>query len=274
MDKLPIVSVIITTKNEENNIENCLKSVKRQTYPQDRIEIIVVDNDSTDRTKEIARKYGKVYNKGPERSAQRNFGVKKSKGKYILYLDADMMLSEKVVEECVEKCEKQGIDALYIPERIVGKGFWIKVRDFERSFYNGTCIDAVRFIRKKTFLETGGFDENLTGPEDWDLDRRIKRIGKVGIIKSQLYHNEGKFDLNRYLAKKKYYLKDINKYVNKWGKKDPIVKKQLCVKYRLFDVFIENGKWKKLVSHPILYIGALTLKIVIGYFISNGGLRD
>jgi len=51
---LPIVSVVITTKNEENNIENCIKSVKNQAYPP---ELIVVDNNSTDRTKELARKY-------------------------------------------------------------------------------------------------------------------------------------------------------------------------------------------------------------------------
>jgi glycosyltransferase involved in cell wall biosynthesis len=53
------VSVVITTKNEEKNIANCLESIKRQTYPQNRIEIIVVDNNSTDGTKEIARKYTK-----------------------------------------------------------------------------------------------------------------------------------------------------------------------------------------------------------------------
>lgn len=45
------------------------------------------------------------------------------------------------------------------------------MRDFERSFYNTACIDAVRFVRKDKFLEIGGFDESLTGPEDWDFDR-------------------------------------------------------------------------------------------------------
>ena len=61
-----------------------------------------MDNNSTDRTKEIAKEYTeKVYNYGPERSAQRNFGVKQASGKYILYLDADMILSEDVVFKCV-----------------------------------------------------------------------------------------------------------------------------------------------------------------------------
>jgi len=52
-----IVSVIITTKNEEKNIENCLRSIKNQNYPREKIEIIVVDNNSLDKTKEIALKY-------------------------------------------------------------------------------------------------------------------------------------------------------------------------------------------------------------------------
>jgi len=144
------VSVIITTKNEEQNIANCLNSIKRQTYPQGNIEIISVDNNSTDKTKEIALSYtDKVYNVGPERSAQRNFGVRQATGKYILYLDADMILSENVVKECVEKCENEGNIALYIPERIIGNGFWIRVRDFERSFYNATVIDCVRFVRSR-----------------------------------------------------------------------------------------------------------------------------
>ncbi|MCK4821547.1 glycosyltransferase, partial [bacterium] len=114
------VSVIITTKNEEKHIENCLQAIKRQSYPPEKIEIIVVDNKSTDATKEIAGQFTKnVYDFGPERSAQRNFGVSKSAGKYILYLDADMILSDNVIFECVEKCEKENLIALYIPEKVV-----------------------------------------------------------------------------------------------------------------------------------------------------------
>lgn len=198
-----IVSVVVTTRNEEKSIEDCLKSVKGQAYRQDDIEIIVVDNNSNDKTKEIAERYtDKVYNFGPERSSQRNFGARQATAKYILYLDADMMLSENVVEECVEKCEREGCIALYIPERIIGRGFCIRIRDFERSFYNATCIDCVRFIRRNKFLEINGFDEDLTGPEDWDFDRRIKAVGRVDIIDSPIYHNEGELRLNKYLEKK------------------------------------------------------------------------
>ncbi len=258
-------SIVITTKNEEANIRACLESIKKQTRLADKIEIIVVDNNSTDATKEIAGIYtDKIYNFGSERSAQRNFGVRQANGKYVLYLDADMALSENVVSECVDKCERGGYIALYIPERIIGRGFWIKVRDFERSFYNATAIDCVRFVRKDKFLEINGFDENLTGPEDWDFDRRIREVGEVNIINSPIYHNEEKFNLKKYLCKKSYYAQWFDKYIQKWGKDDIVVKKQLGFCYRYFGVFLEDGKWKVLYWHPLLTCAMYSLRITLG----------
>ena len=266
----PVVSVIITTKNEEKNIENCLRSIKGQTFAN--IELIVVDNFSEDRTVEIAKKYTtKVYFKGPERSSQRNYGAQVASGEYLLYLDADMILSPTVIEDCVEKCEIDRIDALYVPERIVGEGFWIKVRDFERSFYTGTVVDAVRFIRKNLFERVEGFDESLIGPEDWDFDRRIRKIGRTGIIDAALYHNEGSFNMKRYLKKKNYYTDGIKNYVRKWGSTDQETMKQTGVWYRLMGVFVEKGKWKKLVRHPIFTIAmyGLRLRVALTYLLSR-----
>lgn len=267
MIESPLVSIVIITKNEEKNIESCLESIKYQTYPQEKLEIIIVDNNSLDRTKEIAYRYtDRIYDFGPERSAQRNFGIKQATGKYILYLDADMSLSEDIIKECVQKCEDLGFVGLYIPERIVGKGFWIKVRDFERRFYNATCIDCVRFILRAKLLESGGFDESLTGPEDWDFDRRIRQLSNnIDIVNSPLYHNEGKFCLKKYLNKKSYYSKSFDVYIKKWGKNDSVIKKQLGFWYRLFGVFVENGKWIKLLKHPGLASGMIILKCMAGF---------
>ena len=269
---VPDVSVIVTTRNEENNIVACLESARKQTYPSEKIELIVVDNNSTDNTKASAKKYtDKVYNFGPERSAQRNFGVRQASGKYILCLDADMMLSERVISECVEKCEQERCGALYIPERIIGEGSWIKVRDFERSFYNATVIDCVRFVRKDTFLEVGGFDERLTGPEDWDFDRRIKAITKTDIIISPLKHNEEKFNLRYYINKKHYYAHFFDAYISKWGRNDKIIKKQLGFWYRYCGVFFEDGKIFRIVFHPLLALQMYFLRSLVGimYVVSD-----
>jgi glycosyltransferase involved in cell wall biosynthesis len=259
---LPLVSVIVTTRNEEKNIENCLQSIKNQTFTN--IELIVVDNFSEDKTAELAKKYStKVYSKGNERSAQRNYGAKVSLGEYLIYLDADMILSPSVVEECVAKCESDDVDALYVPERIIGDGFWIKVRDFERSFYTGTVIDAVRFVRKDLFLQVEGFDETLIGPEDWDFDRKIRKRGHTGIVSMPLYHNEGQFNVKRYLKKKGYYTNGVQKYVKKWGSNDSEVAKQIGIRYRIVGIFVEKGKWKNLIKHPLLTAAMYFLRLSV-----------
>jgi len=180
----PLVSIVIATKNEENNIENCLISITEQTYPN--IEVIVVDNNSTDKTFEIALKFtDKVFDKGPERSTQRNYGMAKiACGKYVMFLDADMILGPKAAEACVYMSENENWIALHIPEFVLGTKYFTRVRRFERSFYNGTVIDGARFLKKSTFVEVGGFDETMSGPEDWDIDKKIKQIGDIGLLPS------------------------------------------------------------------------------------------
>jgi glycosyltransferase involved in cell wall biosynthesis len=268
-----LVSVIVNTKNEEKNIEKCLKSVISQSYPPQNIEIVVVDNNSSDKTEQIVYEFAnrlallnlKVFNRGPERSAQKNFGVQNSKGEYFLHLDADMVLSEKILRECMEKVSQdKNIIALYIPEIISGEKYFSKVRRFERSFYDNTVIDGVRFVKKDIFEKVGGFDEKLYACEDWDLDKRLKKFGKFDSIKSPLFHNESEFSLKKYLSKKGYYSKNIDLYIHKWGKNDPDIKKQFGFYYRFIGVFVENGKWKKLIRHPLLALGMYFLRFLIG----------
>ncbi len=288
----PLVSVVVTTKNEERNIEWCLRSIELQTWPN--IEIIVVDNNSTDQTKPIAASYTpNVFNKGPERSAQRNFGMLElAKGDYVIYVDADMILSPLLVERCVQKMAEPGCLALHIPEIILGSSFWCRVRRFERTFYDGTVIDGARFFRQGVFRKIGGFNEKINAAEDWDADKRIKKIGGTialiprrrtestetswelsyfvrsngvrPIFETVIYHNESDFSLKRYLLKKKAYTGDVGEYVRMWGKNDPDVRRQVGFFYRYVGVFVENGKWKKLVTHPLLTIGMYVLRGCVG----------
>lgn len=279
MKNLPLVSITITAKNEEKNIASCLQSIKNQTYPQNKIEIIVVDNNSIDKTKNIAKKYtSKVYNFGPERSRQRNFGMlKKSKGKYLLFLDADMNLSPFLIQKAVDKLETSSLIGLYIPEIIIGSGFWTKARSFERSFYNATVIDCVRTIKKNAFQKSGGFDTSLTGPEDWDLNKKIKKLGQVDVLnkkKAVIYHNETDFNLKNYLKKKAYYSKSFKKYIKKWGKDDKDIKKQFSFYYRYFVVFIEKSKWKRLIKHPLLSLRMIFLRIAVGLTFLSSKIKN
>lgn len=264
----PLVSIVVTTHNSEKYIIACLESITKQLYPKNKIELIVVDNASTDKTKQIALRYTKfVFDHGPERSAQRNYGASKSTGKYYFYLDSDMLLDKKVVRECVIELEQNsGIIGLYIPEIVLGKSIWGRVRTFERSFYNATCIDAVRFVRMKDFEAIHGFDISLISGEDWDFDKRLRMRGKMNIISSPLYHNEQDISLKKYLEKKRYYSNYLEKYVKKWGRNDTDIRKQTGIAYRLFFVFIENGKWKKLFTNPLLAVLMILLRMSVGFY--------
>ena len=175
-----------------------------------------------------------------------------------------MRLSPTVIEECVNSIKTgEDIFGIYVPEKVVGEGFWINVRNFERSFYDATYIDAARFIKKDAFIELGGFDLSLCGPEDWDLDRRLLEKGRLLLIKSHLNHDEGAFSFSKYFGKKKYYAKSFDAYTQKWNN-DKIVRKQLGIYYRFFGVFIENEKWKKLLKHPLLTFGMYFLRFLVG----------
>lgn len=279
-----MISLIISTKNEVKNIANCLESIKQQKFDAQKIEIIVVDNNSTDQTKEIAQQYtDKIFNCGPERSAQRNFGAYQARGEILGFIDADMILSAGVISEVAQKfAQDKNLAGLYINERIIDfinapkgavklecQSFFCKTRNFERQFYNITLIDAVRFMRHADFLAIGGFDENLFACEDWDLHKRLNIIAHESgryfdILKSVIYHNEKEKKLKDLIVKKKYYVGSFKKYIDKWGREDVDIKKQFGFWYRYFGVFIENGKWRRLAQQPFLALGMFVAKIFVG----------
>ncbi len=268
-----LVSVIVTTKNEGEVIDRLLKSIKMQTHRD--IELIVVDNASVDKTVSIARHFtDKVFNFGPERSAQRNYGAKKAKGKYLLFLDADMKLSPGVIASCVSLVEKdRKMAGAAILEDSVATNFWERVKAFERSFYNlagDELTDAARFFKKEIFLKVGGYDQRITGPEDWDLTERLKRRGhKIGLATTIIFHYERIPSLFNLLKKKYYYALRLHRYLNK--QKIPLISPKTI--YFLRPVFYKN--WKRLLVNPILSVsmfGMLILEMCaggIGYLIGK-----
>ena len=100
------------------------------------------------------------------------------------------------------------------------------------------------------------FDETLNGPEDADLGQRIR--GLRATTNNVLYHHDD-IPFAEYCRKKAYYTKSMKLYSEKWPN-DPC----LNLKYRCWDVFTQNGKWKKLLSHPVLAIGIVLLIITRG----------
>lgn len=260
----PLVSVVVTTRDAAATLPACLDAVRSQTHP--RVEVLVVDARSTDDSVGVALARGaRVVVKDCQRSEGRNLGARMAAGKYVFFLDADMLLSPGVLAECVREAEaRDGAFAAYVPERILGRGLLGRVRDFERGFYDATVIDAVRFVPRDAFLEIGGFDEAFFAGEDWDLDRRVRARMPVGLVSSPLWHDERDVGLRAYLAKKAAYSGDLHHYAAKWGPDDPVVRRQLGAAYRLFGVFVEGGKWRRLLRRPHLAAAMGLLRAAVG----------
>lgn len=256
---LPLVSVIIPTKNSSAFLEACLVSIKKQTYQK--IEIIVVDNGSTDDTKKIAKKYAnKLFNKGPERSAQRNYGARNATGEFLLFIDSDMELSPEVVRSCVKTItENESVLAIVIPEKSVGIGFWAECKALERSFYVGVdWIEAARFFEKNSFFSLNGYDENNTGTEDYDLPQRLVHLfgkNKVRRIYKYIYHNEGKLSLSRTLEKKMYYGAKLSRYIST-NKLYFIKQSSILERFKLY-----FSRPKKLFKNPFIGLGMIFMKL-------------
>lgn len=273
MNNQDLVSLIITSKNEDSVIGKLLSSINKQTYKN--IEVILVDNNSSDNTLDIAKKYSnvKIHTFGPERSAQRNFGAKKSSGEYLFFMDADMELTPQVIENCVEKIYKEKLDGVVIPEESKWVNFWGKVKAFERSFYSekgDPVTDAARFFKKSVFIKVGGYDETITGPEDWDLPDRIREEGyKIGRSSQRIYHHEQEISPRRLFKKKFYYGLNAHRYLKKH--KIPLVSPKTV--YFLRPLFYKS--WKRLFSQPILAVAMIFMLFIqtlgggLGYLIGR-----
>lgn len=267
-----LVSIVVPTKNSARTLDSCLSSLSKQTYKN--IEIILVDNHSTDDTKEIARHYTPhVYTKGPERSYQRNFAVTKTRGEYVCIIDSDMNLEPDVIKQCVEQIESaKDIVGVIIPEESFGTGFWAQCKKLERSFYVGIpYMEAARFFYRKDFNEIGGYDVKMVSGEDWDLSQRIEAKGKFTHTKAYIHHDEGKISLLRTIQKKLYYAKCFASYTsNSNDQKKVSQQTSIFGRYKLF-----FSHPKKLFRNPILGLGMLFMKTCefgfggIGYLLAR-----
>lgn len=270
-NNLSQVSIIIPTRNSAKTVAKCLQSLRDQTYQPS--EILIIDGHSTDRTQEIAEKFGaKVMVLEGERATAKNLGIAKSLGSFLLFLDSDMILEPTVIEECMKiAIENTKIVGIVIPERSIGTSFWVKVRDFERSLYAGSKIESARFFRREDVLAVGGFDEETIFYEESTLPQKLEKKGQNvdGRISSYILHDEGGFSLRRWLTKKQYYSKTFNIYSTRYHE---YARLQFSISYRL-RTFVSGGQWKKLLRNPLLTLGLLVLKS-LEYLYSKGYPRS
>src|SRR5882724_2929749 len=111
------------TLNTGAILENCLASVTRQTYPRDRYEIILADAHSTDRTRDIAKKYGTIVldDNGKNMEEGKRLALRHATGDYIVFVDADNELThpdyiELAVKALAANPQALGVEGYYLPD--------------------------------------------------------------------------------------------------------------------------------------------------------------
>ncbi|MBS7657519.1 glycosyltransferase [Candidatus Bathyarchaeota archaeon] len=114
---LPKVSLIIPAYNEEKTIGKILKNIKRMDYPKNKLEVIVVDDGSKDKTYEIAKKFRskrvKVFTKpNGGKSSALNFGIKKARGEFVAVVDADTFLEKDALKNCMKYFSEKKVAAV------------------------------------------------------------------------------------------------------------------------------------------------------------------
>lgn len=214
MAKNIILSIIIPTHNSQNTIQTTLLSINNSDFRYFKnIEVIIIDDKSKDRSlrkiKEIQSvlKYKlTVYplrkNYGPAKA--RNFGVKKSKGDYILFLDSDVELSKSTLRYAFEFAKEKQVKAftgIWHYRQKTNKFFpnFKAMRDWvywfiEREKYARYYLFSTRIagIEKKLFQKIGGFDEDFPQPtvEDIELTYRIEKEAKIRFSPELMIYHE------------------------------------------------------------------------------------
>lgn len=194
----PTISIVIPAWNEEKSIARAIASLKKSIahYERERgcaAEIIVVDNNSKDRTGDVARANGAtvVFEPVNNIGKARNAGAKAARGTYIAFCDADNEVTENLVTLIHDHLEDP---------KIVGGGTWIEParRNLKINFFYfiwGIYVRCSRVgvgmmhCRKADFFSFGGFDESIYAAEDVQLAYDLRKIGKPRGQKFNLIHD-------------------------------------------------------------------------------------
>ncbi|HLD02229.1 MAG TPA: glycosyltransferase [Candidatus Nanoarchaeia archaeon] len=268
--QMPLVSVIIPTHNVSKIILRCLLSIQRQSYKK--IETLIIDDSSTDGTKDAVRRYAKYirfidpqeekqrklgipFKRSDKRSRQRNHGAEIAHGSLLLFIDSDMVLPSDLIEKSVSAIKDN--DGLLIYDKGIGMTFWSKCHSFEKEIHEGDSeVTSPRLIKRSAFMAVKGIDESLVLNEDLDLhDRLIKSGYKIGVMNEpKIYHYES--DTLRDVVKKYFHYGGSFK---KYASKNPGKSAKLYILYHPY-LYLKN--WRKLLRSPLHGFGSILRKVI------------
>lgn len=184
-----MISVIIPTFNEEENIAQCLVSLSHQDIPRTDYEIIVVDGGSKDSTCEIAKKYAdKVFTQTSKKvGGARNDGVREAKGDIVATTDADCILPPHWIKNLAEDFKDPKVVQVYGPvypiEEGIGNGFslllantFARIGYYSKTFYYTLGCNTA--FRKAAFIKAGMY-RCIDAGDDLEIAMRMKDEGKI-----------------------------------------------------------------------------------------------
>lgn len=224
----PVISIIIPTLNAEKTIELCLKAILNLKYPKDKIELIVVDNGSTDRTLEIAKGYGvnTIVKPGINISGLRNLGVDVAKGDIYAFIDSDCIVCEDWLNNALIHLDNEGVGAAGCDYDIPDNASWIEKKWLYLRTTNTRPIKLLPggnlIVKKIAFQKVGGFSDGLVTGEDSELCVRLRDIGYTLVLdnKIQSVHLGNAKTLSEFFKKEIWYGKGMigTKKADKWNK--------------------------------------------------------
>jgi len=269
----PLVSVIVPTKNSARFLSTCLESITSQSYPL--IELIVVDNGSTDATRVIAHRYtDNVYTWGPERSAQVNYGVERAKGRYVYKVDSDFVLERDVVAQCVSAATAGGFDAIVVHNSPDSRVSWIAtIRKFEVDMYKYDLThSSARFVDREVYQAIGGFDPRITAGEDYDFQNKLNRGGyRTGFVAAEAIHLGEPTRFWRHMRKYYDYGRDFVHYQAANRRESG---KQLTLARVAY-----IRQWRRFTRHPVLGMAFIMYSLCkfacggAGFLVGKASLR-
>jgi cellulose synthase/poly-beta-1,6-N-acetylglucosamine synthase-like glycosyltransferase len=188
MATTPSVTVIVPARNEEAWIEQCIASIQSTGWPSEQLEIIVVDNCSTDATTRNAARSGArvIHQDTGAIGAVRNAGLKAARGDFVAYVDGDCTVARSWISSAVALLEAdQRVGAVGGPCLSPNNGTWVE-RSLasccltQQDVTHAEVLATSSFIaRKSLLLDVGLFDETLFSGEDDNISQRIKCRGLV-----------------------------------------------------------------------------------------------
>lgn len=193
-DQLPLVSVVLPTKDRAATLPAAIDSVLSQTYPH--LELIVVDDGSQDATHELLERYARdddrlvvIEHERPGGvAAARNAALQRATGKYIAYLDSDNTWFPDFVEFMVRHLESSDDRAAYAVSVLAEEGgkerLLYRGQPFDREHLRErNYIDCIVLVHERTLLDdTGGFDESLRRNVDWELMIRLAELTDFTLV--------------------------------------------------------------------------------------------